>query len=239
MSVAVAELDASLPQPVLDWRTERMRSLVDDPWLPGEWDPVRLLLVPRPNGLLCRRRACEAPGCPHDRRGRQALCQSHAGQFARSGAATIEAWVATDGPGATRRRLSDEHCAVGDGSGAYCPRPARGSEGLCLSHDNTWSEQQERGLSYAEFLARARPLPSFGDCTAASCFRVAAHGLGLCEAHYRIWIKDGSPRGSALERWRATVRQPATRRVLSLRGLPELVGLELLYAIQRRVAEQI
>lgn len=238
MSLATVQVVASPPEQPSDWRLVRMRSLVEDQWLPGEWDPVRLLLVPRPDGLLCRRRGCLVPGCPHYRHGKQPLCQSHTGQFARSGAAGIEAWVAADGPGATRRRLSDDGCAVRDGSGACCPRPARGPRGLCLSHDETWS-QRSHGLGFEEFLAKAQPLPSFGDCTAASCFRVAAHGLGLCEAHYRIWIKDGSPRGAALERWCATVRQPATRLVLSLRGLPELVRLEVLYAIQRRVAEQI
>jgi integrase len=110
---------------------------------------------------------------------------------------------------------------------------------LCVSHGQAWSKQQKRGLSFEAFLAQARPLPSFGDCTAACCYRGAAHQLGLCETHYRMWIAAGSPRGAALERWRQRVRQPSSGRVLSLRGLPELVRLEVLYVMQCRVADQV
>ena len=69
-------------------------------------------------------------------------------------------------------------------------------------------------------MAGARPLPSFGDCTAACCYRVAAHGRGLCETHYKTWSSAGSPRAEAFDAWRTRARQPATRRVLSLRGCP-------------------
>jgi hypothetical protein len=48
----------------------------------------------------------------------------------------------------------------------------------------------------------------------------------------------GRPRGRRLEAFLATAPQPASARVLSLRGLPELVRLELLYVIGRRRGEQ-
>jgi len=215
---------ASAPGRAGDWRVERMCSLIEDPWLPGEWDPTRLLLTPRPEGLLSRRRACLAPDCSADRDGARPLCRGHAAQFARSGAGSVEEWIAGDGPGPLRRRLSDECCAVRDEDDGGCPRPARGLWGLCMAHAESWSNQQQRGSGFEAFLAQARSLSSFGDCTAACCYRLAGHGLGLCECHYRMWIADGSPRGEALERWRRRVRQPASRQVLSLRGLPELVG---------------
>ena len=113
------------------------------------------------------------------------------------------------------------------------------AHGPVLAHNGTWVKQHTRGVIFEEFMAGARPLPSFGDCTAACCYRVAAHGGGLCETHYKTWVADGSPRDEAFDAWRARARQPATRRVLSLRGLPELVRLEVLYAIQRRLADQI
>lgn len=167
------------------------------------------------------------------------LCPGHTSQFGHSGAADAEEWVASGGPGPLRRRLSEDCCAVSDDNGGRCPRPAWGPSGLCLAHGTTWSAYRGRGSSLEAFFVQARPLPGFGDCTAACCYRVAAHGLGLCEMHYQLWISAGSPRGQALDEWRRRARQPANRRVLSLRGLPELVCLEVLYAIQRRVAEQV
>jgi integrase len=47
------------------------------------------------------------------------------------------------------------------------------------------------------------------------------------------------PRGGRFQAWAARARQPVNHRVLSLRGLPELVRLELLYAIGCRVNEQV
>ncbi len=218
-----------------DRRLRVMRSLVVEDWLVGEWDPGRLLLTARPGGLLNRHRGCAVPDCPGARIGGP-LCHGHRSQFGGSTSTDAEEWAASGSPRPLRRRLSEANCAVCDDAGARCPRPVWGSSGLCLTHD---LNHRRRGSDLDTFLADARPLPGFGDCMAASCYRVAAHGLGLCDMHYRLWGKAGSPRGRALDEWRRRARQPANRRVLSLRGLPELVGLEVLYAIQRRVAEQI
>jgi len=226
-----------------DWRVERMRSLLGDPCLPDEWDPNRLLLIPKPGGLLVRQWPCAVPACPGAGEGAHRLCPSHGSQFARSGADCVEDWIAVDGPGPRlRRRISDERCDIGDELDGGCPRPAWGPLGLCVSHGQAWTKQQARGLSFEAFLAQARPLPSFGDCTAGCCYRIAAHGLGgvgLCETHYRMWIAGGSPRGAALEHWRQRVRQPSSAQVVSLRGLPELVRLEVLYSVQCRLADQV
>lgn len=218
-----------------DRRLRVMRSLVVEDWLVGEWDPQRLLLTARPGGPLNRHRACAVPDCPGARLSGP-LCHGHRSQFGASTSSDAEEWAAGGSPRPLRRRLSEASCAVSDDAGARCPRPVWGSSGLCLAHG---LNHRRQGSDLDTFLAQARPLPGFGDCTAASCYRVAAHGLGLCGVHYKLWGKAGSPRGHALDEWRRRARQPANRRVLSLRGLPELVGLEVLYAIQRRVAEQI
>lgn len=49
----------------------------------------------------------------------------------------------------------------------------------------------------------------------------------------------GSPKGTARKDWLARVRAPSSGRVLSLRGLSELVRLEVLYAMQRRLVDQV
>ena len=221
-----------------DRRLRIMRSLVEADWLPGEWDPDRMLLTPRDGGLLARRRLCLVPACAGRALG--ALCKGHARQFGRSGSSSAEDWIAAGGPEPVRRRLSADCCAVTGDDGTRCPRPAGDPWDLCLSHTAAWSDKGADGSSLATFIAQARPLASFGDCTAASCYQTAAFGeVGLCRVHYRTWIAAGSPRGRAMDEWRRRVRQPSDAGVLSLRGLPELVGLEVLYAIQRRVAEEI
>ena len=222
----------------VDRRLMVMRSLVVEDWLVGEWDPQRLLLRAQPGGPLNLLRPCAVADCPNARHAGP-LCHGHLGQFRRSGAADAATWAASGEPGPLRRRLSEASCEVSDAAGARCPRPAWGPWDLCIAHATTWSKQRRRGSGLETFLSRARPLPGFGDCTAASCYRVAAHGLGLCDLHYKLWMRAGQPRGRALDEWRRRVRQPANRRVLSLRGLPELVRLEVLYAIQRRAAEQV
>lgn len=216
-----------------------MRSLVIEDWLPGEWDPVRQLLIPRQDGLLSRRRACAVPACLGDGTSKTGpLCRSHANQLAQAGAASAEEWIAAGGPRPLRRYLSLETCRVSDDEGELCPRPSWASR-LCIAHSKIWGIERKRGSTLEEFLARARPLTSFGDCTAGSCFLAAAHETGLCELHYRLWNTAGHPQGEDLEAWRRRTRQPTSRLVLSLRGLPELVRLEVLYALQRRLAEQV
>jgi hypothetical protein len=73
-------------RPVPDWRIAHMTALVHEDRLGEQWDPDRLLLLPRPGGLLTRRDACVVADCPNQVPGGPSpLCVSHAGQFARSG----------------------------------------------------------------------------------------------------------------------------------------------------------
>lgn len=228
------------PVPV-DWRIERMRTLLDETVLAGEWNAERLLLVPRPGGRLTRVPPCRVAGCRNVRHGAKPLCHTHLREFTRSGVDDVQAWLASEAsPPAPHRWVSDEACAV-TGAAGGCPRPAVGHRGLCHAHDVAWAARRAAGGDLATFLAAATPLPSFGACVAACCYLQAAHArTRLCEIHYRMWRDDGSPAaGRAFDIWAARVRQPGNGRILSLRGLPELVRLELLYAIGCRVQEQI
>ena len=139
-----------------------------------------------------------------------------------------------------RRRGVDQACVVTAGDGRGCPRAAQGRWQLCQGHSIAWWKQRVRGACFAEFLARAEPLADLGECVAACCYRAAAHPqTGLCGPHAQLWRADGRLAGKAFADWTARVRQPVNSRVLSLRGLPELVGLELVYAIGCRAAEQV
>lgn len=224
--------------PGVDRRLEVMRGLVVDDWLPGEWDPVRLVLTPARGSLLDRYRSCLVEECPGTVRGKRGLCQPHESQFARSEIVTPEAWIAGGGPSPGPRYFDDDHCIVTGEDGDHCARRATGVWSLCRVHTNAWKTSRGYGGDIAPFLAKAQPLRGFGDCTAAACYREAEESHHLCRAHYLRWVADGRPRGQALARWLARTLDLANGRAVSLRGLPELVRLEILYALQCRVAEQ-
>ncbi|MGH9188841.1 MAG: hypothetical protein ACRD0Q_02225, partial [Acidimicrobiales bacterium] len=224
-----------------DWRLERMRSLVDSSGLAdGDWDPERLLLVARPGGRLIRLEQCLVADCPIGRHGAGPLCRSHVRQLDRSGAASIEEWLAAGGPHRVRRRSSPQSCTVTGDDGVRCPRPPSDTSRLCRAHVAAWDRSRQEGAAFEEFLASARPLDGFGACVVASCFLESAYKrTRLCGGHYCAWRRQGCPEGRGFEAWAAQAAQPSNARVLSLGGLPELVRLELLYGVARRVAEHI
>ena len=224
-----------------DWRIERLVSLMGDDWLAGEWDSNAQLILPQPGGRLHGLRRCVVVGCPSDGHWDHSLCVRHRRQFEASGDDDLEAWLARGEPAVfTRRRGTDQACLVTAADGRGCPRPALGRWQLCQNHSVNWWKQRAKGRSFEEFLARSEPLEDIGDCAAACCYRPAAHADNrLCVPHALIWRDDGRPRGAAFSEWAARVRQPVNSRVLSLRGLAELVRLELVYAIGCRAADQV
>ncbi|MGH9091874.1 MAG: tyrosine-type recombinase/integrase [Acidimicrobiales bacterium] len=224
-----------------DWRIERLVSLMGDGWLAGEWDLERQLIRPRPGGQLTRVLRCRAGSCPSDRYGSDLLCLRHRCQFEASGVADIEVWLASAEPAVfERRHCVDRPCAVTGADGGRCPRPAQGRWGLCAAHNCAWAHRRAKDIPLEAFLATATPLSDLGPCGAACCYLGVAHPeSGLCEIHFRTWRQAGRPRGRRFNDWAARARQPASSRVLSLRGLPELVRLELVYAIGCRAADQV
>ena len=225
----------------VDWRIERLVSLIGEGWLAGEWDRERQLILPSPGGKLTRVLRCTVLECPSDRHGSSLLCHFHVRQFQSSTISDVQDWLDSGEPAAfERRRCSDRRCAVGGLDGVGCPRPAEGPWRVCDAHANAWARRRARGVAFEEFLTHARPLPDLGPCAAACCYLGAAHShSGLCEIHYQAWRREGRPTGPAFTGWAARVRQPTNSRVLSLRGLPELVRVELLYAIGCRADDQV
>jgi hypothetical protein len=239
--LAVAATAAADRSERVDWRVERLTALMGQGWLAGEWDSARQLLLPRPGGRLTRVARCAVPGCPGDSHGAGVLCHIHRRQFAAAAMTDVQEWLASGAPARFERRwCSEQRCAVTGVDGRSCPRPAEGPWRICHTHISLWDRRRARGVSFETFLSGARPLPDLDDCRATCCYLGAAHrDSGLCEIHYQAWRRDGRPTEEAFTRWAAGVRQPTNSRVLSLRGLPALVGLELLYAIGCRAADQV
>ena len=239
--VSAAAVSPEAPPTPCDWRTERMIALTATVALDEEWDQDRFLIVPRPAGLLCPLDVCSVEDCQSLVDGAHPLCRAHGRQLAASGVADLDAWLADGGPRpAQRRYLSEETCSITDTAGSRCERPAFGAEGLCHTHATDWRARSRSGCTFKEFLARTGPLDSLGPCAVASCYLMACYKqTRLCGMHYHAWSRQGSPEGRQLASFLARAPQPANARVLSLRGLPVLVRLELLYAIGCRRHEHI
>lgn len=240
-AVSLAVVSAQVAPAQGDWRIERMAALVATVALGEEWDQDRLLVVPRPGGLLCPLDVCSVAGCESLVDGASALCHAHGRQLAASGVADIDVWLASGAPCPPQRRyLAEEVCSIVGADGSRCGRPAFGAERFCHTHSTGWKARSRSGISFEEFLARAAPLDSLGTCAVASCYLMACYKQSrLCGMHYDAWSQQGRPRGRRLAAFLARAGQPANARVLSLRGLPVLVRLELLYAIGCRRHEQI
>jgi site-specific recombinase XerD len=228
------------PAARVDWRHERMVGLVEQVPLGDEWDADRLIVMPHPGGLLATGSLCQAPDCPNLAHRGGPLCQSHQRSFAGSAHIDLGGWLASGQSGVTRPRFMEERCVVVSAEGDRCARPGEGRLQLCKTHAMQWTNRRRAGDDWSSFLARARPGDDLGGCVAASCYLAACYKQSrLCDAHYAAWRAAGFPAGDRLQRFLARAPQPTNRRILSLRGLPELVRLELLYAIGCRVHEQV
>ncbi len=240
-SSAVAPETGAVTPKLRDWRLERLLSLIGDDWLAGEWDAARQLVLPQPGGRLTRVLRCAVPGCENDGYTSTKLFTRHRHQFSASGLPDLGSWLSSRGPAPYKRRRGvDRACIVSGADGRRCPRPADGRWQLCDTHGFTWWKYRRKGVAFEDFLARAVPLAELGDCAAACCWRRAASPQNrLCSLHVQLWRAEGRPAGRAFATWAARARQPEDAHVLSLRGLHELVRLELVYAIGCRAADQV
>ena len=165
----LAAVPAAATLAPVDQRVGRMRSLIDHDTLGGEWDAERLLLVPRPGGRLTRVGPCRVAGCERDRPGAGPLCGWHDRQFASSGRASVEEWVAAGEPRLSQRRwLSELVCLVTGDDGTRCSRPGIGVAQLCHAHDQAWADARRAGAGFDDFLAGAEPLPG-SSCAGWRC----------------------------------------------------------------------
>ncbi|MEU8965250.1 tyrosine-type recombinase/integrase [Streptomyces sp. NPDC048491] len=94
------------------------------------------------------------------------------------------------------------------------------------------------GLAMAEFLAHPKVvgLAGFGPCLVAACYLDRASGTyPYCKAHIqRLRISREKP-GFNEAVWRRTERAVCSTREVSLRGLPDRLVAEILYALSSRV----
>lgn len=176
---------------------------------------------------------CSVAGCRH-RASRQGirLCNGCYPRWKAAGRPLLEEFVLQ--PHESHRAIGEYGCSV-----PGCPRPwEHRTSALCATHAHR--RKVIFKLPLEEFLRHpdVGPLPSFGPCLAAACYR---DRIGprqeYCGPHgnrFRTDVRNGPVDE---EKWRRTVPAVAVGGEVSLRGLPELVVAELLYGLQNRVAD--
>jgi integrase len=206
----------------LEW----LRTQLDPAWRAGEWDSQTLLFT---GDLASARTAawpCRTPGCPTTTRRPSGRCDG-------CRRARIDAglgWAAFDAapPPRATRPLQRGCCAVSDCQGdLHC-------SGLCFRHERLWGKN--RSESVAAFIARARPLARAADCRVPGCDRERVSRRGLCRFHGNRLMRQhrAALSGAELDAWIAAERPRLGGHQFSLAGLPELLAVELLYALQCR-----
>ena len=204
-----------------------LRARLDPGWRAGEWDGERLLFTGDLASVRTAAWACRTPGCPTGTRRTSGRCDGC--RRARSGAGLSWAQFDSAPPPRATRPLQPGRCTVRGCEGdLHCG-------GLCFRHERSWGK--DRSEPVAAFIARARPLTRASECRVAGCERESIVRRGLCRFHemrlrrqhtiatlseqeLAAWIKNEQPR--------LGVHQ------FSLAGLPEMMGVELLYALQQR-----
>ncbi|MBV9652321.1 MAG: site-specific integrase [Pseudonocardiales bacterium] len=150
-------------------------------------------------------------------------------QRARERGVSIEE-IVESGPG-SRYVQPAKPCQV-----AECGR-LRYKRTLCQVHED---RRVKTGLDLESYLATGpQPVDSFGKCGVEPCLRGAAHRHGLCIAHTQQRTQARKSPDFDEARWLAEQQPRDWDTVISVRGLSELVTIELLCALQHRIASGV
>ena len=216
--------------PVLEPRTARMAALIDPVFLTeAGWDPVTRLLSPPSEHPLLGRPVCRATGCRATATTSERICMSCRSRLATAGldAEQLDQLAARSLPS-----RGPWPCVV-----EGCRRTWESARtGLCRTHHDL---ARSLKVDVERFLgsSHARPLAALPLCEVAACERQRRRPDGhYCEAHqFRLRQASGrAPGGFDEDRWRMTEPAVARGGQVSLRGLPMLVVVELLFGLQQR-----
>jgi hypothetical protein len=207
----------------LEW----LRARLDPAWRRSEWDGRTLLFTGDLGSARTAAWPCRTPGCPTATRRPSGRCDG----CRRVRSAGGIGWVEFDAapPARATRPLHLGACSVPGCEGDLH------SSGLCFRHERCWTKNRSEPV--AAFIARARPLARAAECRVAGCDRESIGRRGLCRFHdnrLRRRREAATLSRDELAAWVAGERPRLGMHQFSLAGLPELLRVELLYALQHR-----
>ncbi|MFE2159099.1 hypothetical protein ACFW9M_14960 [Streptomyces lydicus] len=230
-----ALLAPALRNPEDDLATRLMESVTAEFLQLMSWDAdLRVLFFPRDH-VLFGAPGCLVPGCDKmaHHAGNRGLCRTCAKKQVASGATLNEFLTSTK---TSWRSIGVVDCLVTD-----CPRPRKTFRNP-LCHTHSYQQQKIYRLPVEEFIRHpeVRPLPSFGPCDVAACYRDRDGSGRYCAGHRgRLTFHRRRTDMPDEETWRLTTSAIAQHGVISLRGLPDLVVAETLYGLERRNNEGV
>ncbi len=225
-SLATAGQSSALLSP-----EDRLRAALRPSFLvEAGWDArAEVLSPPRDHRLLGLRKCVVVDCLAGVRSAHVVLCQTCDARFRQSSATDVDVFAKI--PSAKQNR-GELLCRV-----PGCPRPSVMAKGLCASHRTAYQHREE--LSVEEWIVATEPdaLSPLGPCLAVSCVRLAASRQGLCVPHstqWRIHRREEGADKADFDAWAATAMPISLDHVVILRGLPDLVQLEILVGLQHR-----
>jgi integrase len=214
---------------------ERLAEVVDQAFLAeAGWDPVgRVLRLPAGHRLLGRVE-CRVPGCATTAFGTKTggVCTRCLTWLSGQGMRVEQVASCSSLPPLPHRGGG---CSV-----PGCQRMPTGPRAavLCTGHQHRF--RRRPGMTMAAFLADPSvvALPALGPCRVAACTRSAESEHGYCPTHYVRWRAAVRTGGQVDQQaWRATQSAVAVSGQVSLRGLPVLVVVQLLFGVQQRTRD--
>ena len=226
-----ARFDQVLAGVALTGQAARLAGLLEAGFLTGAgWDPAaRVLSLPAAHPLLGRT-LCRVGGCTTTvHGGTGGVCWHCFTRLRRDGLSLDQIAGSPELPPSPARSAG---CAV-PGCQRMSPVPR---STLCEPHRRRF--RRKPGACLEQFLVdpRLRPLPPLGPCQVAACTRRAESEHGYCPTHYVRWRTTVTADPDTDQRhWQLTQPAVAQGGQVSLRGLPPLVLLEVLFGVQQRV----
>jgi integrase len=230
------ELPLVLAEAMLEGSAASLATMVGPAFLTeAGWDPaLRVLSLPAHHPLLGRA-LCRVDRCTATAHGTKlgGLCWGCFARTRRAGTGAEEVISAAEVPPLPDRPVG---CTVPGCQRMSAAGGPRQRTGLCLAHSRRF--RRKPGMSMELFLAdpTVRPLPALGPCKVAACARRAESEHGYCPTHYVRWRTAVTADPTIDERhWRLTEPAVSEAGQVSLRGLPPLVVVEVLFGVQERV----
>lgn len=206
----------------LEW----LSAHIETAWRPDEWDGALWLFTGDLDSERTAAWRCRTPGCPTPARSYNGRCFGCRHSLSKAGVSEEE--FDRQPRRRSTRPVARGVCTV---PGCECELDCRG---LCRRHALDW--RKAGGGPVEEFIASAQPLHRRPPCLVAGCAREGVARHGLCKYHgIRLYRgRSGSLSREELAAWVAKEKPRIASHQFCLADLPQLVRLELLYALQRR-----
>ncbi len=192
------------------------------------WDAATMVMAPAPGHLLLGRPLCQGPGCVSTASTRDRICLWCRAQLRKRGLGPQDIFRLAPRPD---REWDLAFCRV-----SGCARESASLlHGLCAQHTH---QRDRMRASTEEFLThpQAGALTACGPCAVAACSRQVRHRDGTyCQVH-QMRLRTLRRNGQRVDetRWRATEPPVAHAGRVSLKALPDLVVVQVLFGVQQR-----